>query len=224
MNWIHEFDLFLFDFDGLLVNTEKLHYQAYQNMFRKRGYQLEWDFKKYLSIAHHSSEGLRISSYETFPKLQKEEPHWDVLYKEKSQEYIDLLHTGDLELMPGVEELLSELKTWSKRKVVVTHSQKHHVDAIRESCEPLSAIDEWITREDYENAKPASDCYQLAIDRYGKPGDRVVGFEDSPRGLTALMGVDAQAMFVTEFDYPQLEEFLTKGARHFKNFFELRVD
>ena len=32
MRWISEYQLFLFDLDGLLVNTEELHYQAYKNM------------------------------------------------------------------------------------------------------------------------------------------------------------------------------------------------
>ena len=49
MQWIHDFQLFLFDFDGLLVDTEHLHYQAYVNMLSKHGYKLELNFGNFLS-------------------------------------------------------------------------------------------------------------------------------------------------------------------------------
>ena len=43
MEWIHHYQLILFDLDGLLVNTEQLHYQAYKNMLQARGFSLPSD-------------------------------------------------------------------------------------------------------------------------------------------------------------------------------------
>ncbi len=55
MKWIHDFQLFLFDFDGLLVDTEGLHYAAYVNIMAARGYRLDWSFAEYSQMAHLNS-------------------------------------------------------------------------------------------------------------------------------------------------------------------------
>src|SRR5579872_1724083 len=106
MEWISRFHLFLFDFDGLLVNTEHLHFQAYFNMLSNRGYKLDWSFAKWCQIAHLGPKSLREGIYAEFPDL---EPNWDLLYAEKKQEYLELIRSGKVELMPGAERLLKEL-------------------------------------------------------------------------------------------------------------------
>src|SRR5690349_22870106 len=124
MNWISEYQLFLFDLDGLLVNTEALHYGAYKRMLAGRGYTLPWDFEKYFSIAQQDAEAPKRYIYAEFPKLQQEEPDWKVLYAEKKECYLDLLQTEAAPLMPGAEDLLLELKKQDVKRVVVTHSSR----------------------------------------------------------------------------------------------------
>ena len=45
-----DYDLFLFDFDGTLADTEALHHRAYVRMCGNRGFVLDWDFEKYPSL------------------------------------------------------------------------------------------------------------------------------------------------------------------------------
>src|SRR5437660_132688 len=101
MKWIHDFQLFLFDFDGLLVNTEHLHYQAYVNVLAKRGHAINLSFANFFELAHLNSTAWREALYTTTPNL---EPNWDILYKEKKEEFLQLLVTGKVELMPGAEQ------------------------------------------------------------------------------------------------------------------------
>ncbi|MCB1148956.1 MAG: HAD family phosphatase [Chlamydiia bacterium] len=221
MQWIHDYDLFLFDFDGLLVNTEEIHYGAYKRTFEARGYRMKWDFAEYIRIAHYSSEGLKERSYAELEGLFEEEPRWDVIYQEKTTHYLGLLESGAAALMPGVEEFLQLLERWNKKRAVVTHSGRRLIDKLREKNPALSSIEHWITREDYDKPKPDPECYRLAVERLAFAGDRVIGFEDSPRGLTALMGTDALPVIVTEMEYPEIPAFLERGAKHFRNFYEL---
>ena len=69
MNWIKSFQLFLFDFDGLLVDTEYLHYEAYLEMCSRRGFLLPWNFSRYSQAAHHHPLALRDQIYAEFPGL-----------------------------------------------------------------------------------------------------------------------------------------------------------
>ncbi|MEC7838555.1 MAG: HAD family phosphatase [Chlamydiota bacterium] len=221
MDWIHNYDLFLFDFDGLLVNTEMIHYRAYKKMCADRGFNLDWDFAKYIEIAHYSSEGLERHVYGCFPELQEIEPNWPVLYAEKKAALIGLFHQEPVPLMPGVEKLLNELQKAQKKRCVVTHSDIDLVTIIREKNPVLNTIPEWITRFDYNEPKPHPECYIKAIDKFAVEGDRVVGFEDTPRGITALRGSIAKPVIITEIDYPELREYGNIGVSHYKTFEEL---
>lgn len=196
MDWTQKYSLFLFDFDGLLVNTEYLHYQAYQKLVASYGFDLGWSFEKYCSIAHASAEGLRIEILKQFPSLQSK-GSWDTLYQQKKDFYLDLLHNSKVPLMPGAEDFLNRLFNSGKRCVVVTHSSLDLIESIRSQHPVLQKMHAWITREDYEQPKPSPQCYQLAIEKYAVD-DRVIGFEDSPRGMRALMGSGATALMVCD--------------------------
>ncbi|MES2345404.1 MAG: HAD family phosphatase [Chlamydiota bacterium] len=196
MEWIHKFDLFLFDFDGLLVDTERLHYQAYLFLCYNHGFELGWDFERYCKIAHSDAHALRKALYNEFPDLLKEQPDFRVLYEEKKRIYIEILKERTLELMPGAAELLTALAGAGIRRIIATHSPKEQIDIIRAKQPLLLSIPDVITREDYENPKPAPDAYLTAIAKVSKPGDRIIGFEDSLRGLTALQATPALPVLI----------------------------
>ncbi len=208
MQWIQQFDLFLFDFDGLLVNTEEIHAAAYRQMCKQRGYNLDWSLFEFFQAAHFESTGLRDAIYRKFPELQKEEPRWEVLYAEKKQCYQELLEKGDLSLMPGVAEVLIALEKAGKRRCVVTNSTKLQVDLIKEKIPLLKTIPVWFTRENYREPKPHPECYLTAIGQLGKPGDRMIGFEDSTRGFQALKDAGVPTpLLIGPGDHPQMKDF-----------------
>lgn len=218
MQWIHHYQLFLFDFDGLLVNTEELHYQAYIRMCAQRGFRLTWDFVRYSAAAHHEATGLREQIYAEFPALQAQEPRWEVLYEEKKAAFMQILQEGAIQLMPGVASLLAALEKANIPRCVVTHSPLKVVSLIRQNNPILNTIPHWITREDYEQPKPSPQCYQLAIQRLAHPQQRVIGFEDSPRGLKALLGTCARPVLVCPPQSPYLKDTLTPTIAYYPSF------
>src|ERR1700732_1038423 len=106
MDWINTYQLFLFDFDGLLVNTEEIHFLAYKMMCADRGFELPWDFPRYCKSAHYDAEGIQRDICLELPDLRSQEPSWEILYREKKTNMISLLNQGAVHLMPGVNELL----------------------------------------------------------------------------------------------------------------------
>lgn len=220
MQWVDQFHLFLFDFDGLLVNTEKLHYQAYVHMLARHGCPIDWDFPKFCRYAHAHADALRQEIYFEFPSL---DPNWKTLYAEKKQIYEEFLRLGKVELMPGVEPLLRELEKKNLRRCVVTNSFRVQTDLLCGYHPPLQTIPHWITREDYENSKPAPDGYLKAIELYGKPGDRIIGFEDSLRGIKSLQQTPALPILICPSHHPLLKEALAQGVRHFNSLSQVSV-
>ncbi len=202
MDWIKRFQLFLFDFDGLLVNTEHLHYQAYVNCLIQRGHTLAW--KEAVCREAPPFEAI-----------------WKTVYQEKKEAYLELLGTGKVELMPGVEKVLRALEEEKIRRCVVTHSLLEHVKLIRARIPVLETLSHWITRADYEKPKPSPECYLKAIQMYGKKGDRIIGFEDSVRGLEALRGTPALPVLICPSHHPLLEMAMEGGGLHCESFNEL---
>jgi beta-phosphoglucomutase len=218
MHWLDQYQLFLFDFDGLLVNTEEIHFLAYKKMLAARGISLNWSFARYCQAAHYEAEALRIQLYDAFPQLQKQEPNWSVLYAEKKKALQHLYETGAVQLMAGAEKLLQQLHSKKAKRCVVTHSPDELVNLIRKQLPILNTIENWVTREQYGQPKPHSECYLKAIELFAKPSDKIIGFEDTPRGLRALSGTRAQPVIVCEIDYPELPSFIKSGAWHFPSF------
>ena len=221
MDWIHKYQLFLFDFDGLLVNTEEIHFQAYVRMCAQRGFLLDWSLERFFEAAHHEADGLRKHIYAHLPTLFAQEPDWNILYAEKKQHFLALLAEGAVQLMPGVADLLHALDTAQIKRCVVTHSETRLVNAIRRQNPLLDTIPMWLTREDYTHPKPHPECYLQAIKKWAKADEAVIGFEDSPRGLKALMGTHAQPVLIGSTPYPQIPDFLALGVRHYASFKDL---
>lgn len=164
----------------------------------------------------YSATGLKEGIYKEFPDLKRYEPCWEILYREKKQAYAELLINRGAALMPGVENLLQELEKAGIKRCVVTHSSAEQIKLIRARQPILSSIPHWITRENYSQPKPSPECYQKAIEKLAGEGDSVIGFEDSPRGLKALLGTDAKAVLVTDlFSQKEIESLAQEMGKEF---------
>jgi len=193
--FLASYDVILFDFDGLLVDTEPLHFLAYKKMCSKNGIRLNWDFVRFCKEAHTSAFGIWKAFQKEFPALLKKKSS-DVLYQEKKEIYQELLKTTTLKLMPGVDALLQALATSNTLSAVVTNSARPQVEPIRKALPILNVIPRWITHEDYPLAKPAPDGYLQAIEQLGKK-ERIIGFEDTLKGIHALQAAKVEAVLVT---------------------------
>jgi len=215
MKWIEHYELVLFDLDGLLVDSERAHYLGYRKMCAQRGFDLGWNFAQYCSAAYSSSQELKRRLLERVPSLK--EIDWKELYQEKSKYCIDALRAGEITLMPGVEQLLFALQEAGIASCVVTNSSQEMTAILRKRFPSLDLIPNWITREDYKKPKPDPEGYLLAINRWGKK--RVIGFEDTVKGLSALKQVIDRPVLICDPNHPQMEE--VRGVAHFSSFTQI---
>lgn len=224
MEWIRHFELFLFDFDGLLVDTERLHYEAYRETCAVRGLDLNWDMHEYGRAAYFHASRLREVLMARFPEVLGRDDLWEAFYAEKKERFIELAQS--VQLMPGVEALLKEIAAANKQRAVVTNSTLAMVNSARESLPQLNLIEHWVTREDYKEAKPSPDGYNLAIKRYAKSSDRVIGFEDTPKGLESLIATQRAVPVLVSPFRELFREVLdrTEGIFHAKSFPDLSLD
>lgn len=200
------YDVILFDFDGLLVDTEPLHFSAYKEMCSRNDVVLDWDFARFCQEAHGSAHGIWKALQKEYPKLLVKSSQ-GVLYDEKKEIYQELLKTASLKLMPGVDTFLNALTTSNVLSAVVTNSPRSQVESICRKLPLLYEIPLWITREDYALAKPQPDGYLLAMEKLGKKG-RAIGFEDTLKGILALQAAEIEAVLVAPVCLKEVRDFV----------------
>lgn len=215
------FDAFFFDFDGLLADTEPLHYKAYQLLLKRRNLVLPWDFQTYCHYAHQKTEVFANAVFTLFPTLKAEQPNWMILREEKVRIYQDLIRQESIPLMPGVEKILTFLAKHRKPMYVVTNATKEQVSAIKKHQPFLNIIPIWITRECYEQPKPAPDGYLKALEIHGDPRCKGIGFEDAIKGIEALQATPLTPVFILPENYPKPDIKKLKGVTVFNSFNDL---
>lgn len=116
--------------------------------------------------------------------------------------------------MPGAKDLIERISAEGKISVLVTNSSGHFVDKVTKDHPVLRKLSFRVVREDYSNPKPHPDSYILAYSRYVSSNDRVVGFEDSIKGVQALSYIDADIVCVNR-NNPVDETILGKKSGNF---------
>jgi beta-phosphoglucomutase len=203
MQHLFDFDAYFFDFDGLLASTEKIHFHAYKTMLARRGFTLPWDFTTYCRSAHQSTSYFAKTIYDLFPALEQQEPEWLVLREEKQRIYLNLLDQEPVDLMPGVEKFLRLLSDLKKPMYVVTNAPEEQVVKIRRHQPALNCFKSWVTREYYNHPKPSPECYLTALKIHGDPHCKGIGFEDSTKGIQALLNSPIEPVWICPQDYPR---------------------
>lgn len=216
-----DFDAYFFDFDGLLADTEPLHLKAYQVLLERRGYKLTWDLPTYCSFAHQKTAIFAEKIYTMFPLLREEQPVWENLRQEKMDIYLKLLEENKVDLMPGVAEILTHLEHHHKPVYVVTNAPVEQVERIKHHHSCFKNIKYWITRDLYENPKPAPDSYMKALEFHGDLGCKAVGFEDAIRGIESLKQTPIKPIMILARDRDGYNPSMLDGIERYFSFEEL---
>jgi len=207
------FDLFLFDLDGTLINSENIHQNAYNKAFSFFNLNVSLSFEEYCKYAH-----INDKSMENFFLSITNEVSYDEFYLKKKEFYIELIN-NDIKLQEGVEDFLNILFLKNKKTCIVTNTNKESLDCIIKKLSILSKIDYFITKEDCINKKPDPECYLMALNLF-KDCKNPIGFEDSYKGFVSLKNANITSVFVNDINYPLL--YLLKPENYISSFVNIK--
>jgi HAD superfamily hydrolase (TIGR01509 family) len=174
----------LWDNDGVLVDTEKVFFEANRRELAALGIEASWaDFEE---INLRGGESLLSLSGLGGDDLR-------ALYARRDALYTQLLGTEAFAIA-GMGELLVRLAP-RFRMGIVTSSHRQHFEIIHARSGFLPHFAFHVVREDYPLSKPHPDGYLLGIERTGLPPDRCLAVEDSPRGVAAARAAGLQVVF-----------------------------
>jgi beta-phosphoglucomutase len=175
------FDAVLFDFDGVLVDSEPVHWDCWNTILQSEfGYTVAWDEFAPACVGVHERGTVEWLCAQRNPPVPFEALF--SLYGRKKQLFRErMARTGVI--APETVALVRGLREAGYRIAVVTSSGRVEVEPILQSSGLIELIDTAVYGGDVKNLKPAPDPYLLACDRLGTR-DAVV-IEDSPAGVAS---------------------------------------
>ena len=163
----------LFDFDGVVVDTEPQ-------------YTLFWDEKgqKYHpeipNFGHHIKGQTLIQIYKQFFR----EP--EGLQDEITRQLLDYELTMHFEYIDGVVDFMKELREKGVKLAIVTSSNDAKMaNAYREHPELKTIVDYIVTADRVTHSKPHPECFMLGAEMLGVEKNYCIVFEDSFHGIEA---------------------------------------
>ncbi len=173
----------LFDHDGVLVDTEFWYYKAGERALADIGFNLDRD--QYL---RDMTQGLATWAQARAAGIDEQTISGQ--REVRNVYYQEYLRTEDIEI-EGVLETLDVL-AGEYMMGIITTSKPPDFALIHERRSILDHMEFYLTREDYERAKPHPEPYLRGLQRFGAIAAETVVIEDSARGLKSAIaaGID----------------------------------
>ena len=169
------YDAILFDFDGVLVDSEPVHYECWSEILGDFGLQLSWESFRDHCIGISDRAMLERMCKQVTPELDVERLY--ATYPRKKARFRELME----ERMPffdGAAELFASLGAYGL--AVVTSSGRGEVEPVLEKAGLLRLLGAAVYAGDVARLKPAPDPYLRAAELLGARRPLVV--EDSEAG------------------------------------------
>jgi HAD superfamily hydrolase (TIGR01509 family) len=179
----------LFDFDGVLADTENVHVAAWQRTFAALGWEvsdeqcaqaMELDDREFLAqiFAGRKIEGGDVEGW-----------------VRRKQSLTVAMLADSPRIYPGVKELVRALHPHARLAVVST-TWRENIQTVLEAAGLTDAFALLVGKEDVSRVKPDPEGYQLALERLGIAASAAVVLEDSAGGLRAAQGAGLHAIAV----------------------------
>jgi len=169
----------VFDFDGLILETETPAYETWADIYREHGHELPLDrWFEYIG-----REGGFFDAADQLAALVGEGFDREAARARRDARKTELI--AALDVMGGVREYVGDAKRLGLRLAVASSSSRKWVLGHLERLRLHTEWDAVLTRDDVARTKPAPDLYLAAVKALGVAPHEAVAFEDSMNGITA---------------------------------------
>ncbi len=178
----------IFDMDGVLVDSQPIHYKADMIALEKLGVSVSLEqLQKYTGTSNPN----RFARFKKDFGIAQSVEEITVL-----QESIifDLIAKNDLQPIKGVKQLLDNLKLHSLNLAVASSSSHKFIDAVLTKINIKDYFDIIVSGEDLKNSKPAPDIFLATANKLNiTPADCIV-IEDSENGVLAAIAANMKCI------------------------------
>lgn len=169
----------VFDFDGLILDTETPEFLAWQEVFASYGAQLTTaDWARVIGSTDHGWDATSSIARQTGVTVSSAELR--AVWKPRQAALLEVET-----IRPGVLSLLSAGKARGMALGVASSSPRWWVEGNLTRLGILSEFSAITTGDEVERTKPDPAVYRLAASRLAVPAESALALEDSPNGVQA---------------------------------------
>ena len=191
----------IFDFDGIVVDSEPLHHRAFDRVLAPMGLGISWDTYRDVYLGFDDRDVFR-------ERFKREGRGLDAdllrsLMADKARAFVDIVRAGGVTPYPGVVELIRLL---SQRLpiAICSGALQSDIDPILDILGLTGVFPVMVTADQVHVSKPDPESYRRAVERLQQqfPGRvteaaRCVAIEDTPAGITAATGAGLKTLAVS---------------------------
>lgn len=203
----------IFDLDGVIVDTAKYHFLAWQKLANRMGFDISIEQNEQLKGV---SRARSLQNILTWGNKTVSTTEFDRLMASKNEEYLaSISHMSESDLLPGVEPILEYLKEEHIPFALGSASKNSRI--ILKSLN----IHDWFTcivdGNDVTKAKPDPEVFLIAADKLNiKPEDCIV-FEDAVAGIEAAKAARMTTVGIGDHN------ILKEAEYNFRDFTEISI-
>lgn len=170
----------LFDMDGVLINTEPLHYRIWKQVMEENGVQIDYEHYK----------GCIGSTRAYLFELFKEQYGVDIYDKPEIGKRFDeikneIIQKEGVPRIEGVEEVVHDLHDKGYHMAVASSSAQNYIEAHMKELNLTDCFEVLFSAENVKNPKPAPDVFLAAAEKLGAKPEECLVIEDSYNGARA---------------------------------------
>ncbi|MCA1647214.1 MAG: HAD family phosphatase [Chloroflexi bacterium] len=170
------FEAAIFDMDGVLIDSEPLHFAALAEVLARAHYTFSRaENEQFIGTTSEAMFSTLIARHGLPGTVRDYEQQYD-------ETLLRVLHEPH-DPAPGVTALLERLRALGVRIAVASSSRRLWIDATLSSMGLANAFEVLVAGDDVEHGKPQPAIYLLAAERLGVPPERCLAIEDSPNGV-----------------------------------------
>jgi beta-phosphoglucomutase-like phosphatase (HAD superfamily) len=187
---ILDYNIFIFDLDGVIIDSEQTHYSCYKEAISNYS-DVILDWNTYCKVHHSIDTG--------FKDLFRD--NYNDIYSFKTKLYSQSI--ANIQLKEGFYDFFKLLIKYGKQICIVTDASRSIFNLIANKYKFLLKSNVIITRDDTSLRKPNSDGYLQIVKRYSDMYElhEFIAFEDSYKGWVAATNVIYNCVLVNNQDY-----------------------
>jgi len=194
----------IFDFDGIIVDTEPLHYKAFQEILVPLGLGYSWEEYLETYLGFDDRDAFREAFRADGRALSDQE--LKNLIHGKGEAFLRIVSVG-VAPYPGVVELIRSV-SGTLPLALCSGALRSDIDPILVQLGLTDAFDTLVTADEVAASKPDPESYRLAVQRLQEifPGQvdpaASLAIEDTPAGIASATGAGLKVLAVTN-SYPR---------------------
>ncbi|WP_040712533.1 HAD family hydrolase [Paenibacillus curdlanolyticus] len=177
----------VFDFDGLIIDTETEWFHAFQEAMARYG--AEFPFEFFVTCI-----GTVDGRLEAFIEEKAGKENVEAICNLGRELHFERMKTVDIR--EGVKEYLAEAKALGLRIGLATSSRREWPERFLKQLGIRDYFEVIKTRDDVEKVKPDPALYLQAIEALGINADEAIAFEDSAHGANAAIAAGLHCVIV----------------------------